>query len=43
MTIVVDAELNVVESHRISDKIEDRMNVEHQVEHVHIHVEPTKN
>jgi cation diffusion facilitator family transporter len=43
VTIVVDAELNVVESHRISDKIEDRMNVEHQVEHVHIHVEPTKN
>jgi cation diffusion facilitator family transporter len=43
VTIIVDAELNVVESHRISDKIEDRMNDEHQVEHVHIHVEPSKN
>jgi cation diffusion facilitator family transporter len=42
VTILVDAELNVVQSHNISDKIEERMNLDHQVEHVHIHVEPSK-
>jgi cation diffusion facilitator family transporter len=42
VTIQVDANLNVVQSHDISDNIEKRMNLDHQVDHVHIHVEPSK-
>lgn len=40
VTIQVDASLNVVQSHDISDSIEIRMLQNHQVGHVHIHVEP---
>ncbi|RKP58107.1 cation transporter [Cohnella endophytica] len=40
VTIQVKASLNVVESHEISDNIEQRMLQDHQVGHVHIHVEP---
>ncbi|MEX2416753.1 MAG: cation diffusion facilitator family transporter [Paenibacillaceae bacterium] len=42
VTIIVDADLNVVQSHDISDNIEKRMDLIHQVDHVHIHVEPSK-
>lgn len=40
VTIQVNANLNVVQSHDISDAIEKSMLQEHQVGHVHIHVEP---
>ncbi len=40
VTIQVDGSLNVVESHEISEKVEDRMNVEHNISHVHVHIEP---
>jgi cation diffusion facilitator family transporter len=41
VTIGVDQELNVTESHAISDEIERRLYEEHRLDHVHIHVEPT--
>lgn len=40
VTIQVNSNLNVVQSHDISDAIEKSMLQEHQVGHVHIHVEP---
>lgn len=40
VTIQVNSSLNVVQSHDISDEIENRMLENHQVGHVHIHVEP---
>lgn len=40
VTIEVDGTLNVVESHEISEKVEDRMMVEHNISHVHVHIEP---
>jgi cation diffusion facilitator family transporter len=42
ITIEVSRGLNVVESHDISDRIESRMRDEHQIGHVHIHVEPAR-
>jgi cation diffusion facilitator family transporter len=40
VTIQVNSNLNVVQSHDISDAIEKSMLQEHHVGHVHIHVEP---
>jgi cation diffusion facilitator family transporter len=40
VTIQVNSSLNVIQSHDISDAIEKSMLQEHQVRHVHIHVEP---
>lgn len=40
VTILVDSRLNVVQSHDISDRIEQRMLDKHNIEHVHIHIEP---
>ncbi|RBW68925.1 cation diffusion facilitator family transporter [Bacillus taeanensis] len=40
-TITVNPELNVVESHRITEQIEERMLTKHGIQHVHIHIEPT--
>ncbi|OAB42319.1 cation diffusion facilitator family transporter [Paenibacillus glacialis] len=40
VTIHVDGYLNVVESHDISEAIEERMLVEHKISHVHVHIEP---
>lgn len=40
VTVEVDHELNVVESHDITERIEHRMKAEHQVEYVHVHIEP---
>jgi cation diffusion facilitator family transporter len=42
VVIEVNRKLTVVESHDISENIESRMMDEHQIEHVHIHVEPSK-
>lgn len=38
--IEVDPQLNVIESHRITELIEERMLQKHHVRHVHVHVEP---
>jgi cation diffusion facilitator family transporter len=38
--IGVNANLNVTQSHDISDAIEKSLHEKHQLEHVHIHVEP---
>ncbi|OXM13852.1 cation diffusion facilitator family transporter [Paenibacillus herberti] len=38
--VLVDAKLTLVESHRISDEIERRMERKHDIMHVHVHVEP---
>jgi cation diffusion facilitator family transporter len=43
VTIQVNSSLSVVQSHDISDAIEQRMLQNHQVGHVHIHVEPESN
>lgn len=40
VVIHVDPDLNVVESHTISDAIEDRMKTEHKINAVHVHIEP---
>jgi divalent metal cation (Fe/Co/Zn/Cd) transporter len=40
LTIMVDEMLNVKDSHLITEEIEQRMNVKHSIEHVHIHIEP---
>ncbi|MDR6551945.1 cation diffusion facilitator family transporter [Paenibacillus qinlingensis] len=40
VTIGVDHELNVSESHDITEHIENRMNELHNISHVHIHIEP---
>ena len=38
--IQVDPELSLIESHRISDEIERRMERRHNIANVHVHVEP---
>jgi cation diffusion facilitator family transporter len=40
VTIEVDNLLNVVESHEITEKIEERMLSKHDITHVHVHIEP---
>ncbi|OAB44919.1 cation diffusion facilitator family transporter [Paenibacillus antarcticus] len=40
VTIQVNGYLNVVESHYISEDIEDRMLTEHKISHIHVHIEP---
>ncbi|MEX2461141.1 MAG: cation diffusion facilitator family transporter [Paenibacillaceae bacterium] len=40
VTIEVDSMLNVVESHEITEKIEERMLSKHDINHVHVHIEP---
>ena len=40
MTIAVEPELNVSESHAITEKIERRMLEAHGIAHAHIHIEP---
>ncbi|MEB3102305.1 cation diffusion facilitator family transporter [Ferviditalea candida] len=40
VTVQVDPELNVVESHCITEAIEEKMNREHRIDHVHVHIEP---
>lgn len=40
VTVAVRPDLNVVDSHRIADQIEGRLQQFHQVEAVHVHVEP---
>lgn len=40
VTILVNEHLSVAESHSITEEIERRMKEEHNVEHVHIHIEP---
>ncbi|MNP18794.1 putative cation efflux system protein [compost metagenome] len=42
VTIQVDAYLNVVESHDITERIEDRMLHEHKISHVLVHIEPAE-
>ena len=42
VTIEVDGHLNVVESHDISEEVEDRMLMIHKISHVNIHIEPTE-
>jgi cation diffusion facilitator family transporter len=42
VTIEVDNMLNVVESHEITEKIEERMLTNHNIGHVHVHIEPNK-
>lgn len=40
ITIKVDPDLTVAESHEISEEIESRMMDRHRIQHVHIHIEP---
>lgn len=40
VVIEVDPQLTVVESHKISDRVEERMRKKQNVMHVHVHVEP---
>ncbi|MCL6457133.1 MAG: cation diffusion facilitator family transporter [Gorillibacterium sp.] len=40
LTVYVMADLNVTESHEISDAVENRLQEEHQVKQVHVHIEP---
>lgn len=40
VTIEVDNRLNVVESHEITEKIEERMLNKHNIRHIHVHIEP---
>lgn len=40
--IEVDPQLNVEESHNITDEIEKKMREEHDIKDVHIHIEPKK-
>lgn len=40
VVVHVDPDLNVVESHTITEKIEDRMRKVHKINAVHIHIEP---
>lgn len=42
VTIGVDHQLNVSESHEITERIEQRMAEKHDITHVHIHIEPFK-
>jgi cation diffusion facilitator family transporter len=40
VVIEVDPQLTVIESHKISDRVEERMRRKQNVMHVHVHVEP---
>nr|WP_312876157.1 cation transporter dimerization domain-containing protein [Paenibacillus frigoriresistens] len=40
VTIHVNGNLNVVESHAITEKIEERMMAEHKITQVLVHIEP---
>ncbi|UVI33579.1 cation diffusion facilitator family transporter [Paenibacillus spongiae] len=40
VVVMVDPQLSLVESHRISDEIEKRMERKHNIMSVHVHVEP---
>ncbi|MBP1993535.1 cation diffusion facilitator family transporter [Paenibacillus eucommiae] len=40
VTIHVDEDLSIAEGHEISDKVEDEMLRQHQISHVHVHIEP---
>lgn len=40
VVIEVDPQLTVIESHKISDRVEERMRKKQNVMHVHVHVEP---
>ncbi len=40
ITIKVDPDLTVVQSHEIAEEIENRMLDRHHIQHVHIHIEP---
>ncbi|CEH31421.1 transporter [Aneurinibacillus migulanus] len=42
VVIHVDPRLNVIESHRITEEIEEKMREEHGIMNVHVHVEPWK-
>ncbi|QDP39693.1 cation diffusion facilitator family transporter [Radiobacillus deserti] len=42
VTIYVDPNLNVKESHEITERLEDILEKEHDVNHAHIHIEPYK-
>ncbi|WP_028400716.1 cation diffusion facilitator family transporter [Ectobacillus panaciterrae] len=42
ITITVDGQLDVLESHRIADEVEDKMLEEHGVTNSHIHIEPSE-
>ncbi|GIP38469.1 putative transporter YeaB [Paenibacillus sp. J31TS4] len=42
VTIEVEGQLNVLESHEICDEVEQRMLEEHQIRHVHVHIEPQR-
>ncbi|MFC3747185.1 cation diffusion facilitator family transporter [Paenibacillus sp. GCM10012306] len=39
-TVLVDARLNVVQSHDITEEIEDQLKDQHRVSYVHVHIEP---
>lgn len=39
-TVLVDHSLNVVESHEITEEIEDQLKLQHQVSNVLVHIEP---
>lgn len=41
-TIEVDHQMNVAESHEITENIEERLLREHRITHVHIHIEPVE-
>lgn len=38
--VQVDPKLTLIESHEISDEIERRMRIKHNIMHIHVHVEP---
>ncbi|CAM3393851.1 MULTISPECIES: cation diffusion facilitator family transporter [Brevibacillus] len=40
VVVLVDPDLSVVESHTITEVIEERMRLEHKIHDVHIHIEP---
>ncbi len=40
VVIEVDPQLTVIESHKISDRVEERMRKKQNVMHVHVHIEP---
>ncbi|HEY2494186.1 MAG TPA: cation diffusion facilitator family transporter [Paenibacillus sp.] len=40
--IQVNGDLNVVESHQITEEVEERMLIEHKISHVHVHIEPVE-
>ncbi|UFU00455.1 cation diffusion facilitator family transporter [Radiobacillus kanasensis] len=42
VTIFVDPELNVQESHEITERLEDVLAKKHDINHAHIHIEPYK-